>query len=1038
MLSRKFAAVLPVAFAAILIGSLTSAAAQTWDYSQSSSILWNLPPLSFPLAQGFSYAVSGVAVDSKGDIFLGVLGNDAGYDFAIGELCEIEAINGVIGPDSPVVYVSIFGPPDAYPVLHGSSVMGVAVDSAGNVYVSDGVSTIYEVAATNGVIYSTSTVTQYSTGWQSPAGIAIGPNGNVFFANSGGGDVEQLEWLESSGVVHVRRLVSTGVGAGFTNPFGLTFDASGNLYVSDTFSGGVSKVTPSSGVFSTKSAVTSVAGPLSLPGFIALDRQGNLLVHICTNCSSTSQRIQEVVAVNGSVSPSSPVVDVADDLTNAVGGLAAYPDGNILVGFNGSVCEIQHPTANFGSAPVGNAGTIVSVPYYFTLPGSVTGWQISAQGAASSDFTVVPAQTTCSTTATFQAGESCSVAVQFTPKHAGMRTSAIVFSVQSTNEGPVTTGTIFPLKGVGLAAQAFFPDNRSAITVASGFKSPWGLAIDGSGNIYVAGWGDNTVKQIVAVNGSIHPGAQVATIGDGFNSPSGVAVDDVGNLYVANSADTGIFEIASPGTHMPQLQTATQLSFLVPCTGHDLISALALDADGNVFMPTAMDGSCSSAVYEYPSATGQPMSGSGLLLLGLLPPVNTVYRGMAFDSQGNLYLTDPGNGYIWKVQAIGGRITSSSSMVVVGSGFKQPIGIAIDAAGDVFFTDTQDVNVQEIVAVDGQVSTASPVITIASGFNDPYGLAFDSHGNLFVSENRLGTVVEIPLAAPPSLHFATPTTAGKVDQTDGALTATVANSGNNPLTFVLPGMGMNPSLSTSFVWDSSSTCEQSGASTPTAFSLAPGSSCTVAVRFKPVASGTVQGQIVITDNSLNAPAPGYVFQSISLSGIGDRAAQTLTFRAIAANVHAHSSIELIASSTSRLTVSFTSKTPKVCTVSGSKASLLTAGSCTIEAQQTGNIEYLAAHPVSHTFTILHASQQISFPAITTHEHAKETLVLKAAATSDLRVAFTSKTPTVCAINGATAQLLRPGTCTITATQGGNAAYAAAASVTRSFSVAKAD
>lgn len=415
--------------------------------------------------------------------------------------------------------------------------------------------------------------------------------------------------------------------------------------------------------------------------------------------------------------------------------------------------------------------------------------------------------------------------------------------------------------------------------------------------------------------------------------------------------------------------------------------------------------------------------------------VDASFFGVALDAKGDLFLTDIANGCIWEAVAINGRITSSSQMIKVATGLQQPIGVAVDAAGDVFFTDTREGTVSEIVAVNGQASTTSEVVTIVSGMNGPYGLALDARGNLFVSDSLWGTVTEIPLATPPSLSFLTPTVAGKTDETDGHLTATIANSGNAPMNFTLPKSGMNPAVSTNFVWDSSSTCEQNTASTSTALPLAPGSSCTLAVLFKPAASGTIQGQLVINDNSLNAAAPGYASQIVSLTGVGERASQTIVFRAVSAGLHAHSAVELVAAATSHLAVKFESKTAKVCTVSGSRVSLLIAGTCTIEAIQPGNDEFLAAAIVSQTFKVALDRQVISFPAISTKEEVAETATLKASATSGLSVDFTSKTPKVCKVTRAKAELLTAGACTIEAEQAGNATFAAAKPIMRTLIVA---
>ena len=111
---------------------------------------------------------------------------------------------------------------------------------------------------------------------------------------------------------------------------------------------------------------------------------------------------------------------------------------------------------------------------------------------------------------------------------------------------------------------------------------------------------------------------------------------------------------------------------------------------------------------------------------------------------------------------------------------------------------------KEIVAVGGVVSSSSTVNTIASGFSDPICLAVDGSGNVFVADQNNSAVKVIDLSDPPSLSFPTATNAGSTDSTDGVQTVTVANSGNAVLNFPIPTGGNNPSISADFTLDSTS------------------------------------------------------------------------------------------------------------------------------------------------------------------------------------------------------------------------------------------
>jgi hypothetical protein len=125
----------------------------------------------------------------------------------------------------------------------------------------------------------------------------------------------------------------------------------------------------------------------------------------------------------------------------------------------------------------------------------------------------------------------------------------------------------------------------------------------------------------------------------------------------------------------------------------------------------------------------------------------------------------------------------------------------------------------------------------------------------------------------------------------------------------------------------------------------------------------------------------------------------------------------------------------VCTVSGTTANLTGAGTCTIQASQSGNASYAPATPVSQSFTVL-GTQTITFNPIPTQTQGTS-IALSATASSGLPVSFTSLTSGVCTVSGTTANLIGGGTCTIQASQAGNAAYAAATPVSQSFSVVSA-
>jgi len=162
------------------------------------------------------------------------------------------------------------------------------------------------------------------------------------------------------------------------------------------------------------------------------------------------------------------------------------------------------------------------------------------------------------------------------------------------------------------------------------------------------------------------------------------------------------------------------------------------------------------------------------------------------------------------------------------------------------------------------------------------------------------------------------------------------------------------------------------------------------------------------------------------------ASETIAFAGIAPQT-AGTTLVLSATASSGLAVSFASTTPAVCTVSGSTATFIGTGTCTIQATQAGNSNYAPAAAVEQSFVVNALPQTIVFGAISSQAPGT-TLALAATATSGLAVSYASTTSAVCTVSGPTAPLIAAGTCTIGASQPGNGIYAAATPVAQSFAV----
>ena len=134
--------------------------------------------------------------------------------------------------------------------------------------------------------------------------------------------------------------------------------------------------------------------------------------------------------------------------------------------------------------------------------------------------------------------------------------------------------------------------------------------------------------------------------------------------------------------------------------------------------------------------------------------------------------------------------------------------------------------------------------------------------------------------------------------------------------------------------------------------LGAGEECNISVVFTAQLAGTLgSGSANVSDDSLNAVA--FVTQSIPLTG-SVLSTSTITFPAIVVKT-AGDSIALTATCSDGLPVFFSSSTATVCTVSGSSASLIAAGTCSIVAFDNGNGTYSGAPPVTQSFTVMPAT-----------------------------------------------------------------------------------
>jgi streptogramin lyase len=239
------------------------------------------------------------------------------------------------------------------------------------------------------------------------------------------------------------------------------------------------------------------------------------------------------------------------------------------------------------------------------------------------------------------------------------------------------------------------------------FNKPYGLAVDSSGDLYVADYSNHLIRKISAAGvvstlagTSLTSGFGNGTAGTAsFYNPTGVAVDTNGQVYVADYNNHLIRKISPAG----------------------VVSTLAGSAGASGFA----DGTGSAATFNNPS-------------------------GVAVDSSGVVYVADYNNHLIRKISPAGGVSSwvgvANTSGYLDGAGatakLNHPAGVAVDASGYAYVTDTSS-HVIRRVTPQGVVSTIAGSAGnggYADGtggltrFSYPNGITLDASGILYVSE----------------------------------------------------------------------------------------------------------------------------------------------------------------------------------------------------------------------------------------------------------------------------------------------------------------
>jgi trimeric autotransporter adhesin len=814
--------------------------------------------------------------------------------------------------------------------------VGVALDTAGDLYIADEGNNVIRKVNTSGVIttvagnntegYSGDNGLATSASLYAPSGVAIDSSGNLYIGDAGNNRVREV--AASTGVITT--IAGTGtagysgdngaaVSATLNKPSAVIEGSTGNLYILDTGNNVVRLV-------NTTGTITTVAGngtagysgddgpatsaTLHTPYGLNIDSSGNLYIADSGNNvvrMVSTAGIISTVAGNGTAGYSGDNGAAISATLDNPQGVTIDSRGNVYISdqSNNRVREVSTPTGSvvFPTTPVGSTSTGVTIALEMNTEGTmIAGITAPASQGNKQEYTVT--ETGCALNTALAASTVCNVTVTFTPGYAGLR--PVPLQVASS------AGTFnFGLTGIGTAPQVALSPGIIATSLAAyptpGSSAAGGLAVDNAGNVYA---GFNVSLGHVGGEAIIEfaAGTGIATIpGWGAFTNAGIgglALDSTGNLYAASPYAACIFKLA-PGS-------GTYRSFTV--VAGTLISSGSLSDDGGAGY-SGDNGPAVDAELNEPSA-------------------------VAVDSAGNLYIADSGNNRIRKVTAGSGIITT-----IVGNGtagfsgddgpatdaeLNDPSAVAVDSAGNVYIADSKNNRIRKFTAASGIITTVvgngdpgysgdNGPATSAELYN-PTSIAIDGGGDIYFSDKTYNVVrmvntagiittvagngtdanygngtpatsaqllpVGLAVDGAGNLYIAIGPGAVVVNVSASALnfpsaqigssgtTQAVAltNIGNAPLTFTEPASGQNPTISAGFTLDSSSTCPQLSPGSQP-YSLASGTSCSLVIDFAPTNTSSLTGTASIADNGLNTAQ----VQTVQLSaGAGETVATTTT------------------------------------------------------------------------------------------------------------------------------------------------------------------
>jgi sugar lactone lactonase YvrE len=532
------------------------------------------------------FGPSALVVDAGGNVFVADPGNNAIRKIAPGGVVTTFAGSAAQGGSADGVGTAArFQNPQA-----------IAIDGTGSLYVGDYLNHTIRRITPAGVVTTIAGTAGLQGGTDGPAAsatfsypiaVAVDPAGNVYV---GDGLTSRVRRITPDGIVST--VVSAGIG---TTPSdftvnGLAVDSAGNLTVTNGQNDTVLSLTPagvvttlagSAGANGGRQNGVGIAARFYFPAAVAAD--GNGVIWVSDTANDTVRKISAAGVVSD-VAGAPPTTDVPYYLNAVVREIGNTPIGSYASGTGSS--DGTGNAAAF-SYPLGivsdGAGTL-----YVADSNNSTVRQVAPGGVVT---------TLAGTAGVWGTVDGTGSAARFYAPAGVARDSAGVLYVTDYNdhvvrrispEGVVTT----------LAGRAGAIGSADGTGAAATFAFPTGIAVDGSGTLYVVDTGNSIIRTITpaGVVGTLAGLARVVGTADGagavarFRSPTGIALGASGNLYVSDTNNHTIRQVTPAGVVTTVVGVAGSGAFVAGALPGGLREPAGLTISGGTLYVATMNG----------------------------------------------------------------------------------------------------------------------------------------------------------------------------------------------------------------------------------------------------------------------------------------------------------------------------------------------------------------------------------------------------------------------------------------------------------------